>query len=51
MTPQEERAAIEYRREYQRRYRREHPERVRETQLRYWLRKAQKQAEGSGTDE
>lgn len=50
MTPDEIKAAIEYRREYQRRYRREHPERVRESQLRYWLRKAQREAVEEGSE-
>lgn len=41
--PQEERAAIEARREYQRKWRSEHKANVREHNKRYWLKKAQKQ--------
>lgn len=41
--PQEERAAIEIRREYQRKWRSEHKANVREHNKRYWLKKAQEQ--------
>lgn len=35
-------AALEARREYQRQWRKANPEKVREIQMRYWMRKAEK---------
>ena len=41
----EERAAVEARREYQRKWRSEHKENVREHNRRYWLKKAHRATE------
>lgn len=43
--PADERAAIETRREYQRKWRSEHKENVREHNKRYWLKKAKQAAD------
>lgn len=52
LTREEVEFAIEARRAYQREYRRkfyaQHPERQRLYNLRYWLRRAQREAEGKG---
>lgn len=50
MTEQEIQAARKARAEYFRRYRKEHPDRVKETSLRYWAKKA-KQKEDVGQNE
>lgn len=39
--------ALEARRAYQRKYRKEHPDKIREIQERYWIKKGQKMREES----